>query len=154
MQTSAWACQLTTCLHPAASSRGIGSFCRLKGGDRWQVKLPVVSRPLIQGERLLPGDGRLYVLVLRVVVVGVHGPSSGLISRSGGSDTALPPSSCPARRSVSVQGEADVGPGTFGASLIPPSGGTMPLLRGEAVPGGVAPTQGAYQEWPWLLLLI
>ena len=38
-----------------------------------------------------------------------------------------------------VQGEAGVGPGTIGASLIPPSGGTMPLLRGEAVPGGVAP---------------
>ena len=29
----------------------------------------------------------------------------------------------------------------------------MPLLRGEAVPGGVAPTQGAYQEWSWLMTL-
>ena len=28
------------------------------------------------------------------------------------------------------------------SSLIPPSGGTMPLLRGEAVPGGVAPHHG------------
>ena len=53
-----------------------------------------------------------------------------------------------------VQGEAGVGPGTIGASLIPPSGGTMPLLRGEAVPGGVAPTQGAYQEWPWSMTLV
>ena len=41
-----------------------------------------------------------------------------------------------------VQGEAGVDPGTIGASLIPPSGGTLPLLRGEAVPGGVAPRNG------------
>ena len=30
----------------------------------------------------------------------------------------------------------------------------MPLLRGEAVLGGVAPTQGAYQEWPWSMTLV
>ena len=50
-------------------------ICRLEGGDRWQVKLPVVSRPLIQGGRLLPGDGRLYVLVLRVLLSVYMGPA-------------------------------------------------------------------------------
>ena len=71
------------------------------------------------------------------VVVGVHGPSRGLISRSAAGDAALPPSSCLQGVDVFVQGEVDVGPGTFGASLIPLSSGTKPLLRGEAVPGGV-----------------
>ena len=54
--------------------------------------LPVASRPLSRTDAFFQVDGRLGVLVLLlVVVVGVRGPSSGLISRSGGVVAALPP---------------------------------------------------------------
>ena len=71
-----------------------------------------------------------------LVLVGVHGPSSGLIPEQA----ALSPPYLPSL----VQRGCGVRPGGGRwsswhrwSSLIPPSGGTMPLVRGEEKPGGV-----------------
>ena len=95
---------------------------------------------LVQNGRLLPVERTaVLVLVLRWFLgVGLHGPSSGLIPELA----ALSPPYLPSlgQRGYGVR----PGGGRWSSwhrwsSLIPPSGGTMPLVRGEEKPGGVAP---------------
>ena len=108
------------------------------GGGRLLRVVACRLSSLVQNGRRLPVE---RTAVLRsgpaLVLVGVNGPSSGLFPELA----ALSPPYLP---SLGQQGYGvRPGGGRWSSwhrwsSLIPPSGGTMPLVRGEEKPGGVA----------------